>query len=308
VYRIRLHGRGGQGIKTASRILGTALFREGFQVQDAPRYGAERRGAPIFAYVRAARAPIRERGVVHHPDLVVVADDSLIPVPAAGVLAGARSETVFLLNSAEPEAVWRERLALDGPVVALPAAPREAAELRFVGAACAGAAARCLGVIGREALCAALEDELGALSRHQRETSVERALSAWDAMAPHEGCVPEGMDLEPIAGNPPDWIELPFENADLAAPTIQGSATSVQVRTGLWRTVRPVIDYDHCNRCSWICSTFCPDSAISVDEDRKPHIDYDHCKGCGICAVVCPPHAIRLVPERDALADEEAQP
>jgi Pyruvate/2-oxoacid:ferredoxin oxidoreductase gamma subunit len=40
-------------MKTASRILGSALFAEGFEVQDAPRYGAERRGAPIFAYVRA---------------------------------------------------------------------------------------------------------------------------------------------------------------------------------------------------------------------------------------------------------------
>ena len=56
MYRLRFHGRGGQGMKTAGRILGTAFFLAGFEVQDAPRYGAERRGAPIFAYVRAARA------------------------------------------------------------------------------------------------------------------------------------------------------------------------------------------------------------------------------------------------------------
>ena len=58
MYRIRFHGRGGQGMKTASRILGSAFFQEGYEVQDAPRYGAERRGAPIFAYVRAARTRI----------------------------------------------------------------------------------------------------------------------------------------------------------------------------------------------------------------------------------------------------------
>ena len=58
MYRIRFHGRGGQGMKTASRILGTAFFIQGYEVQDAPRYGAERRGAPIFAYVRAAWQPI----------------------------------------------------------------------------------------------------------------------------------------------------------------------------------------------------------------------------------------------------------
>ena len=64
MFRIRLHGRGGQGIKSASRVLGTAFFHEGFEVQDAPRYGAERRGAPVFAYVRADRQAIHERGVI----------------------------------------------------------------------------------------------------------------------------------------------------------------------------------------------------------------------------------------------------
>ena len=32
MYRVRIHGRGGQGIKMASRVLGTALFRSGFAV------------------------------------------------------------------------------------------------------------------------------------------------------------------------------------------------------------------------------------------------------------------------------------
>jgi pyruvate ferredoxin oxidoreductase gamma subunit len=78
MYRIRFHGRGGQGVKTASQILSSALFLEGFEVQDAPRYGAERRGAPIFAYVRADRAPINERGVIARPGLVVVVDETLV--------------------------------------------------------------------------------------------------------------------------------------------------------------------------------------------------------------------------------------
>ena len=42
MFGIRFHGRGGQGMKTASRILGTAFFKAGYEVQDAPRYGAER--------------------------------------------------------------------------------------------------------------------------------------------------------------------------------------------------------------------------------------------------------------------------
>ena len=45
MLRIRFHGRGGQGMKTASRIVGTAAFHEGYYAQDAPIYGAERCGA-----------------------------------------------------------------------------------------------------------------------------------------------------------------------------------------------------------------------------------------------------------------------
>jgi pyruvate ferredoxin oxidoreductase gamma subunit len=143
MFRIRFHGRGGQGMKTASRILGTAFFREGFEVQDAPRYGAERRGAPIFAYVRAAREPIHERGVITRPDLVIVADDSLIAVPAAGVLPGIGDATVLLFNSSEAPDVWKDRLELRCRILTLPLRIAvERAQLPFIGAACAGAAAK----------------------------------------------------------------------------------------------------------------------------------------------------------------------
>ena len=74
-----------------------------------------------------------------------------------------------------------------------------------------------------------------------------------------------------------------------------------------WRTLRPVIDYDHCNKCWWVCSTFCPDSCIHVSDDGVPEIDYDHCKGCMICVAKCPPHAIGTVLETDARAAEAGE-
>ena len=39
MIRIRFHGRGGHGIKTASRIHGRTAFISGYQVQDSPVYG-----------------------------------------------------------------------------------------------------------------------------------------------------------------------------------------------------------------------------------------------------------------------------
>jgi pyruvate ferredoxin oxidoreductase gamma subunit len=304
MYRIRFHGRGGQGMKTASRILGTAFFHAGFEVQDAPRYGAERRGAPIFAYVRAARAPIAERGIIARPDLVVVADETLVPVPAAGVLAGVGPDTVLLVNSDTPGAAWRERLALAGPVVTLPAGAGERAALRYVGATCAGAAARLVGAIPRAALERALREELGALAPAIIAENLARAGAAYDAMAAHAGLVREAPPADARAAAAPDWIELAFEPARVSAPDIHAAATSVEVKTGLWRTLRPVIDYARCKRCTWVCGTLCPDSAIARRADGAPEIDYDHCKGCLVCVAVCPPHAIDTVPERAAQAAE----
>jgi len=300
MFRIRFHGRGGQGIKTASQILGTALFACGYEVQDAPRYGAERRGAPIFAYVRAAHGAIHERGVILHPDLAIVTDESLVTVPAAGVLQGIGERTVLLINSAEPADVWRDRLKLRGPVLTLPvgADATDRAQLPFIGAACSGAAARLTGVIVREQLERAIRAELGTHGEATVQSNLTAALAAYDAMQAYAGLVRESE--EQVGGDyaRPDWIDVPAEAAEIAAPDIHGAATSVLVKTGLWRTQRPVIDYKRCNRCSWVCSTLCPDSAITVDADHTPRIDYDHCKGCMMCVAVCPPHAIRAEPER----------
>jgi pyruvate ferredoxin oxidoreductase gamma subunit len=303
MYRIRFHGRGGQGIKTASRVLGTALFREGFEVQDAPRYGAERRGAPIFAYVRAGRAAIDERGPIERPDLVVVADETLVQVPAAAVLKGLAPPGVLLIATNEQSHVWQTRLGFSGQVLTLD--PRqEESEVESeqpqpptpLGATCVGAAARMIGVISFETLEAALREELAGLAPAMIERNVEQTRRGFDQLAPHRSCVVES-DERPRALAKPEWVELSREPVSLSAPDILAAATSERVPTGLWRTMRPEIDYQYCNHCSWICSTLCPDAAIDVGEQREPIIDYDHCKGCLLCAAVCPPHAIRIEPE-----------
>jgi pyruvate ferredoxin oxidoreductase gamma subunit len=302
MYRIRFHGRGGQGMKTASRILGRAFFLEGFDVQDAPRYGAERRGAPIFAYVRASRRPIMARGVIRRPDLVIVADETLVTIPAAGVLAGLTDHTVLLISSAVKPEIWQARLNLAGPVLILPIALEAAdlAELKFVGASSAGAAARLVGVISRESLAQAVREELAPLGDALIARNLEHALPAYDLMAEHAGCVTAAPESPAEAYVKPQWVDLPFENAGTAAPAIFAAATSAQVPTGLWRTMRPVIDYSHCRRCAWICSTLCPDSTIGVNAEGYPQIDYEHCKGCLICVANCPAHAIRAIPEHEA--------
>ena len=171
------------------------------------------------------------------------------------------------------------------------------------------AAARLIGAVSRESLDRAIRQEVTALGEAVVTENLRRALAAFDRFEAEAGCVMEGEELTAHDYRRPAWVDLPLEGVGRAAPAIHRTATSVEVRTGLWRSMRPVIDYDRCNRCSWICGTFCPDSAISVRPDGHPEIDYDHCKGCLICVAVCPPHAISAVPEHGAAqAAEPAGP
>jgi pyruvate ferredoxin oxidoreductase gamma subunit len=300
MFTIRFHGRGGQGMKTASRMLGSAFFLEGYEVQDAPRYGAERRGAPMSAYVRADRQTINARGVILQPGLVIVADDCLVPIPVAGVLAGITDNTVLLIVSREQEPVWRNRLNLKGPILVIPPIDSAGAETALISAACVGAAACLTGVISRENLIDAIQDELGQLGPELLNENMGIALKSFDRMSDFKGLVKETGLVSLTNYQKPEWIDLPLEPSELSSPVIQGSQTSTLVRTGLWRTQRPVVDYDSCHKCWWVCSSFCPDSAIIIGKDGFPVIDYEHCKGCMICVAQCPSHAIETISEVEA--------
>ena len=85
--------------------------------------------------------------------------------------------------------------------------------------------------------------------------------------------------------------------ADLPSTPISCS-DSEDIKTGDWRTQRPVIDKEKCIRC-YICWKFCPDIAIEVDEEGFPNVNLFYCKGCGICANECPKDAIEMIREEE---------
>ena len=67
-------------------------------------------------------------------------------------------------------------------------------------------------------------------------------------------------------------------------------------KTSGWRTHKPVIDKSICTKC-YLCWKYCPDAAITVDDEGWPNIRYDYCKGCGICVVECPKECIKMEKE-----------
>ena len=97
MIEIRIHGRGGQGAVSASTMLATAAHKAGRYVQAFAMYGAERRGAPMVAFVRMDDVPIRLRQMVYQPDGVIVLDQTLLAL--VEVTAGLKPGGWVLLNT-----------------------------------------------------------------------------------------------------------------------------------------------------------------------------------------------------------------
>ena len=117
ITEVRIHGRGGQGNVAAAYLLAAAAIREGRFAQAFPAFGAERRGAPVVAYVRIAERRLRRRSQVQHPAFLIIQDAALMEVP--GVLAGLLPGGGVLVNSAEASDALEAHLGV--PTVALPA-------------------------------------------------------------------------------------------------------------------------------------------------------------------------------------------
>lgn len=94
---IRFHGRGGQGTVIASKLLASAFFGEGWQVQAFPSFGAERTGVPVSAFLRIDRTRITSHYQVYEPDHVVVLDPVLLAT--VNVTTGLREGGWIVVNS-----------------------------------------------------------------------------------------------------------------------------------------------------------------------------------------------------------------
>jgi 2-oxoacid:acceptor oxidoreductase gamma subunit (pyruvate/2-ketoisovalerate family)/2-oxoacid:acceptor oxidoreductase delta subunit (pyruvate/2-ketoisovalerate family) len=277
-------GRGGEGVVLASQLLADAFARAGHWVQSFPEFKAERRGAPISAFLRWDEcSPIHRRYKVRDCDVLAVVSPS---PPSADVLRSVRPGGLVILNR-------EERLPLSGPfdVVRVPASriARERGVLSVEGrpmgnVAVLGACVKHLLPDGLGFLEQAIAARLGGVAADVNVVAAREGFARCRRQRVRAGDVP----LEPVPGAtaPPH-----------VTPTYPVSTTdSLGVHTGSWSLERPVLT-DACTACA-LCALFCPEGAIARTNGSVA-IDYLYCKGCGICQVVCP--------VKDAIAMEDVR-
>lgn len=271
-----LVGRGGEGVVLASQILAETFARAGFWVQSFPEFTAERRGAPISAFVRwDETAPIHRRYKMQDCDVLVVVSPS---PPAPEVLRSVRPGGLVVLNR-------ETRFPHAGPfqIARVPAsriAQRNdilSSEGRPMGnVAVLGACVRLLVPDGFAFLQEAVAARMGPWLAEANITAAREGYARCTRQRAVAGDAP--VESAPVPAHAPEPRQSP--------PVFAVSTTDSRGNhTGTWSLDRPVLT-DECNACA-LCLLFCPEGAISRD-DGSIAIDYLYCKGCGICEVVCP--------------------
>ena len=288
---ISLYGRGGQGIKTGAHVIGTAAFLSGFHVQDQPLYGAERRGAPISAYVRISKQTILDRGEIDNPSIVVIGEESLMEVSSGKPLHGLSENALVLANTSLTGEEFRSRYRVRGHLVVfdLKRLASGIIERPHLGIAVAAATCKILG-LGLEKVRESIAKELDKIQigREEVGANMELAVRVFSETPSLTFACEEYPPCESKV------LEPRYHEPAVSTCAITATGNSVLRHRGQWSNFKPVIDYEKCTKCM-ICFVYCPDSAFTIDAKGYPLVDYDACKGCDICETECPVKVITLV-------------
>jgi len=113
---VRWHGRAQQGVVTAAKLLAESCLQAGAYVQAFPEFGPERMGAPVKAFNRVSKTPIRRHCQVTNPGYVLIADPTLIAGvdSGCGLTEGADEDAVYIINTAKSPDEMRAELGLTG--------------------------------------------------------------------------------------------------------------------------------------------------------------------------------------------------
>jgi pyruvate ferredoxin oxidoreductase gamma subunit len=167
---IRWHGRGGQGAVTSAELVAQAAIGEGKYAQAFPAFGAERRGAPVLAFVRISSSePIRVRAEITEPDVVVVLDPALLRT--VDVTSGLKANGVLVVNTKKPPEQITEEFSITWSLATVDATKiaQELLGVPIVNTSMIGALLKATGVVKLESLFEPLRQRFGRLAERNIE-------------------------------------------------------------------------------------------------------------------------------------------
>lgn len=322
---IRLHGRGGQGVVKASQIIVKAAVAGGSKGQFIPFFGVERKGSPVFGYLRLSDGEIRRKTQIYEPDMLVIMDDSLVGMEAT--YSGLKEGGTIIINSVKT----REELnvppqAGDVWIVDATGISEELFGRNIPNTAMLGAFVKATGLVEKDVLFEAIGETFGEANTEAAERAFEEVCAY-----PADGQASKKPAAEEAGGQAvkkPAAEEAGRQTAQASAPAGSSAEKAVKpdgqeekpkrkhitpkggegmyiLDTASWRVFRPVMDKDKCVECG-LCMAYCPVNSVVSKEDSYV-ISYDYCKGCGLCAKECPRGAISMEPEADFAADAGAE-
>ncbi len=278
MYEIIFHGRGGQGALLAARILANAYFFDGKYIEAFPHFSAERRGAPVRAYLRVDSQPIRSKVPIVSADCAIILDASLLDY--VDITQGLKENSLILLNTPlKPEEIKLgskyKLVTCDASAISLKIIGKDIPNSAMLGAF-SGAAS-----LAMEALTKGFKEVFAVAA--QAEKNIGMAKIAADSI--NTGF--SGVETKAKTKKSPE-TEMKIE----IGGTYKADGSSRQNITSSWTTQKAVINQEKCNFCLF-CYSLCPEGCI-LREENGLRIEEDYCKGCGICEKVCPPKAISM--------------
>ncbi len=175
IIKIRWHGRGGQGVVTASRLVAEAALKEGKNAQAFPAFGAERKGAPIKAFTKISEELILSRSQIYDPDIVVVLDPTILKVER--VADGLKKGGIIIVNIEKDPVQLKSELKVDNKVATINATKiaLETLGMAITNTSILGAFAKATGIIGLDTIIETTKERFSQGLAEKNINAIKRA-------------------------------------------------------------------------------------------------------------------------------------
>ncbi len=284
---IRLHGKGGQGLLRAAHIIVKTAVAVGEYGSFVPYFGVERRGAPVYGFLRLDNKPILPKNQVYNPDCIIILDDTLLK--EGNIYEGLNDDSIVIINTKSsisdlnfPPQVKKVGI-VDATKISLKHLGRDIPNTTMLGAFC------------KTTDWLSIDDMSDTIGMEFDEINIAASREGFEFTTIYT----KGWKISDKSTKRENIPVKREEKMNREWTAVVADEGTLILNTGDWRVDTPEINHEECIVCG-ICAQYCPVGAIRKENptDEKIFIDLKYCKGCGICEAECPKRAISMYREK----------